>query len=88
MSPWGIPIPEQPVLAAVNGTGALTAGRYQVCYTNVVDGQIGGNGMIAEIDILCRQLFDFTSQQASRCHRMGDGPGREHLLQGGEENRL
>ena len=52
ISPWGIPIPEQPVLAVVNGTGALTAGRYQICYTNVVDGQIGGNGMIAEIDIL------------------------------------
>ena len=52
VSPWGIPIPEQPVLAAINGTGALTAGRYQVCYTNVVGGQVGGNGMIAEIDVL------------------------------------
>lgn len=49
---WGIPIPEQPVLAAVSGSGALTAGRYQVCYTNVADGQVGGNGTIAEIDIL------------------------------------
>ena len=52
VSDWGIPIPNQPVLAAVAGTGALTPGRYQVCYTNVVDGQVGGNGMIAEIDIL------------------------------------
>lgn len=52
VSSWGIPIPEQPVLAAANGTGALTAGRYQVCYTNVVEEQVGGNGMIAEIDIL------------------------------------
>lgn len=49
---WGIPIPEQPVLSIVSGTGALKAGSYQVCYTNVVDGQIGGSGMIAEIDIL------------------------------------
>ena len=49
---WGIPLPEQPVLAAISGTGALTAGRYQVCYTNLVDGLIGGSGMIAEIDIL------------------------------------
>jgi hypothetical protein len=40
------------VLAVINGTGALTAGRYQVCYTNIVGGQVGGNGMIAEIDIL------------------------------------
>jgi hypothetical protein len=52
VSDWGIPIPNQPVLAAVAGTGALTPGRYQVCYTNVIDGQVGGNGMIAEIDIL------------------------------------
>ncbi|MFZ4436810.1 MAG: hypothetical protein ACOYOS_00120 [Syntrophales bacterium] len=52
VSAWGIPIPEQPVIAAVSGTGALTAGRYQVCYTNVEGEQVGGNGMIAEIDIL------------------------------------
>lgn len=52
VSTWGIPIPEQPVLAAISGSGALTAGRYQVCYTNVVGGQVGGNGMIAEIDVL------------------------------------
>jgi hypothetical protein len=51
VSSWGIPIPEQPVLMAVNGTGVLAAGRYQVCYTNVVNGQVGGPGMIAEIDI-------------------------------------
>ncbi len=49
---WGIPLPEQPVLAAISGTGALAAGRYQVCYTNAVDGMVGGNGMTAEIDIL------------------------------------
>lgn len=49
VSEWGIPLPEQPVLS-LGGGGALPAGRYQVCYTNVVDGQIGGNGMIAEID--------------------------------------
>lgn len=49
VGPWGIPIPEQPVLAVQSNTGALAAGRYQVCYTNVVDGQVGGNGMIAEI---------------------------------------
>ncbi|HBL23913.1 MAG TPA: hypothetical protein DDZ40_07315 [Deltaproteobacteria bacterium] len=52
VSSWGIPVPEQPVLAVINGTGALTAGRYQICYTNIVEGQVGGNGMIAEIDIL------------------------------------
>jgi hypothetical protein len=52
VSSWGIPIPEQPVLSAISGTGALTAGRYQICYTNVVGDQVGGNGMIAEIDIL------------------------------------
>ena len=52
VSAWGMAIPNQPVLAAVSGTGALTPGRYQVCYTKVSDGNIGGNGMIAEIDIL------------------------------------
>lgn len=49
---WGIPLPEQPVVAAIYGTGALTAGKYQVCYTNIVGGNIGGAGMIAEIDVL------------------------------------
>ena len=48
---WGIPLTEQPVIAIVNGSGALTTGRYQVCYTNVVGGQVGGSGMIAEIEI-------------------------------------
>ncbi len=52
VSPWGIPLPEQPVLAAISGTGALATGRYQVCYTNVGEGGVGGNGMITEIDIL------------------------------------
>ena len=35
VSAWGIPIPEQPVVAAVSGSGALHPGVYQVCYTNV-----------------------------------------------------
>lgn len=48
---WGIAIPEQPVLAEVGGSGSLKAGRYQVCYTKLADGLIGGSGMIAEIDI-------------------------------------
>ena len=52
ISTWGIPIPEQPVLIQYSGVGGLTAGRYQVCYTNIVNGQVGGNGMIAEIEIL------------------------------------
>lgn len=47
---WGIPLPDQPVLS-LGGGGSLPAGRYQVCYTNVVSGKIGGNGMIAEINI-------------------------------------
>lgn len=52
VSSWGIPIPEQPVLSITSGTGDLAAGIYQVCYTNVVDGQVGGSGMIAEIEVL------------------------------------
>lgn len=48
---WGIPIPEQPVLSVAGGTGVLEPGRYQVCYTNLVDGAVGGNGMIAEIEV-------------------------------------
>lgn len=51
VSSWGIPIPEQPVISSQAGTGALAVGRYQVCYTNVVGGQLGGSGMIAEIEI-------------------------------------
>ena len=49
VSDWGIPIPEQPILTA--GSGKLPAGRYQVCFTNVIGGQIGGSGMIGEIQI-------------------------------------
>jgi predicted DNA-binding transcriptional regulator AlpA len=52
VSAWGIPIPEQPVVAAVSGSGALHPGVYQVCYTNVEGGQLSGSGMIAEIEIL------------------------------------
>jgi hypothetical protein len=52
VGPWGIPIPEQPVLSVTSGTGALATGVYQVCYTNLVDEQVGGNGMIAEIEVL------------------------------------
>lgn len=51
VSAWGIPLPEQPVISAQAGTGALIPGRYQICYTNVVGGQVGGSGMIVEIDI-------------------------------------
>jgi hypothetical protein len=51
VSPWGIPLPEQPVLAVVSG-GSLSIGRYQLCFTNVVDGVVGGNGMVAEIDVV------------------------------------
>ena len=51
VSSWGIPLPTQPALAIVSG-GSLVIGRYQVCFTNVVNGIVGGNGMIAEIDIV------------------------------------
>ena len=51
VSAWGIPLPAQPILVGNQSGGALAAGRYQICYTNEVDGQIGGGGMIAEIDI-------------------------------------
>jgi hypothetical protein len=51
VSPWGIPLPTQPALAIVSG-GSLVIGRYQVCFTNVVNGIVGGNGMIAEIDVV------------------------------------
>ena len=48
---WGIPLPAQPILIGHQAAGALAAGRYQICYTNEVDGQVGGAGMIAEIDV-------------------------------------
>ena len=51
VSAWGIPIPEQPVLSLVEDTGVLEPGRYQLCYTNLVDGMVGGNGMISEIEV-------------------------------------
>jgi hypothetical protein len=51
VSGWGIDIPEQPVLSATTGSGALKAGIYQVCYTTLAGGQVGGNGMIAEIEV-------------------------------------
>lgn len=52
MSTWGIPLPEQPVALVVTGNGSLAPGIYRVCYTNVVNGLIGGNGMIAEVEVV------------------------------------
>lgn len=49
MSSWGIPVPSSPVL--LSGSGSLPAGTYHVCMTNVVDGELSGNGPIGTITL-------------------------------------
>lgn len=48
--PWGIPIPEAPVL--IIGAGSLPAGTYQVCFTVMGErGRSSGNGSITQIQL-------------------------------------
>lgn len=46
---WGISIPDQPVIIAADGN--LPLGTYHVTMTNVVNGEISGNGPIAKITL-------------------------------------
>jgi hypothetical protein len=49
LSSWGVPLPPAPML--LNGAGSLAAGNYHVCMTNVVNGELSGNGGITSIHI-------------------------------------
>ena len=48
-STWGTPLPPGPMLLA--GSGNLPAGTYHVAMTNVVNGEIGGNGPITQFTL-------------------------------------
>lgn len=88
VSAWGIPIPEQPVLAQISNSGALTAGRYQVCYTNVIGGQVGGNGIIAEIDILADNSSVSLLNKPSRVIVWATDPDGSTFYRAAEEQAL
>lgn len=47
--PWGIPIPPGAML--LSGNGNLPAGTFHVCMTNVVSGELSGNGAISQITL-------------------------------------
>jgi hypothetical protein len=47
--PWGIPLPPGPML--LSGNGNLPAGTYHVCMTNVVSGELSGNGAVSQITL-------------------------------------
>jgi len=49
VSDWGISLPPGPMITV--GTGNLPAGLYHVCFTNVSDGEISGNGPISSIEL-------------------------------------
>jgi len=49
VSEWGVTPPPGPMLLTT--TGGLPAGRYAVCYTSTVNGELSGNGPIAEITL-------------------------------------
>lgn len=49
VSSWGIDIATGPML--ITTTGSLPAGTYNVCFTNVSDGLISGNGPIQSITL-------------------------------------
>ena len=46
---WGVSLPPGPMLLA--GSGNLPAGTYHVAMTNVVNGEIGGNGPITQFTL-------------------------------------
>ena len=46
---WGVAPPPGPML--LSGSGNLPAGTYHVCMTNVVNGEIGGNGPITQFTL-------------------------------------
>jgi hypothetical protein len=46
---WGVPLPPGPTL--LTGDGDLPAGTYNICFTNVVNGELSGNGQIASITL-------------------------------------
>jgi len=46
---WGVPQPPGPMLLA--GSGNLPAGTYRITMTNVVNGEIGGNGPISQFTL-------------------------------------
>jgi hypothetical protein len=48
-STWGVPQPPGPMLLA--GSGNLPAGTYRITMTNVVNGEIGGNGPISQFTL-------------------------------------
>jgi len=50
VSDWGIALPPGPMLLS-SGSGGLPAGTYHVTFTNVVNGQISGNGSISSITL-------------------------------------
>ena len=49
VSSWGVPLPPGPSLLL--GDGSLPAGTYNVCFTNVVNGELSGNGVISTITL-------------------------------------
>lgn len=46
---WGVPPPPGPML--LSSAGNLPAGIYHVCMTNIVNGEMSGNGPIAQITL-------------------------------------
>lgn len=49
LGPWGVSLPEQPVLSV--GFGSLPEGTYHVTFTVTENGEISGNGPIASIEL-------------------------------------
>jgi len=49
ISAWGVTPPPGPMMLST--TGGLPAGTYAVCYTNIVDGELSGNGPISMITL-------------------------------------
>ena len=49
VSVWGVPLPPGPTLLL--GDGSLPAGTYNVCMTQVVNGEMSGNGPITTIEL-------------------------------------
>ena len=47
VAPWGVPLPAAPAISLTSGD--IPPGRYSICYTQVQNGRISGNGPVVSV---------------------------------------
>ena len=51
ITPWGLPIPEQPVVLVISNSGSLKSGKYFLCYAFEDNGEVGAPSAFVEVII-------------------------------------